>query len=75
MTQSMLRWLLLIVLLAAGVAGVSAQDSGLSLTVAGQYLNNAFDEGAAEIVAFHAPSMTLFVTNGNDKTIDLIDLS
>ena len=67
--------LLVIVWLTLGVFSVSAQEGALTLTVAWQHLSNAFDEGAAEIVAFHAPSATLFVTNGNDKTIDLIDLS
>ena len=35
----------------------------------------AFDESAAEIVAFDKKSESLFVTNGNDKTIDIIDIS
>ena len=35
----------------------------------------AFDESAAEIVAFDKKSKSLFVTNGNDKTIDIIDIS
>ena len=75
MNRSMLRWLLLSLIAVFAVAGVSAQEGALSLTVTGTYLNNVFDEGAAEIVAFHAPTATLFVTNGNTGTSDLIDAS
>lgn len=35
----------------------------------------AFDESAAEIVAFDKRSERLFVTNGNGKTIDIISIS
>ncbi len=68
---------LLIVLLAALVAPAAAQeDTGtLTQTVLGTYETGAFDEGAAEIAAYHAPTQTLYVVNGNDDTIDLIDIS
>ncbi len=45
------------------------------LTLIGSHATGAFDEGAAEIVAHHAGSQRLFVVNGADETIDVLDLA
>ncbi|NDJ78626.1 MAG: alkaline phosphatase [Chloroflexi bacterium] len=66
--------LLIVVILLALAVPMAAQDS-LTLEVLGSYSHGAFDEGAAEIAAFHAPSATLYVVNGDSDTIDLLDIS
>ncbi|MEM7157096.1 MAG: choice-of-anchor I family protein [Myxococcota bacterium] len=38
-------------------------------------LAEIYDEGAAEIAAFDPISQSLFVTNGNDQVIDILDVS
>lgn len=48
---------------------------GPLMTKIGEYRSGVFDDGATEIAAFDAGSQQLFVTNGADKTIDIIDLS
>jgi hypothetical protein len=53
---------------------VGAQD-GLTLTPLGTYATGAFDEGAAEIVAYDAATQTLFVVNGAASTVDLLDMA
>ncbi|MCU0476375.1 MAG: alkaline phosphatase, partial [Anaerolineae bacterium] len=53
---------------------VGAQD-GLTLTPLGTYATGAFDEGAAEIVAYDAATQTLFVVNGAASTVDLLDMT
>ncbi len=53
-------------------------DGDLSLTsleVLGTYTTGVFDEGAAEIVDYHAASQRLFVVNGADEAIDVLDLA
>lgn len=40
----------------------------------GSFETGVFDESAAEIVAFDARSRRLFVVNGNDAAIDIIDI-
>jgi hypothetical protein len=57
------------------VLPVLAQDNPLVLTPLGTYKTNTFDEGGAEIVAYHAASRTLYVVNGAAKTIDLLDIT
>jgi hypothetical protein len=47
----------------------------ISMTVLGSYNTNIFDEGAAEISAYDPESQTLFVVNGEDKVIDMLDIS
>ena len=41
----------------------------------GTYATQVFDEGAAEIVDHHPGSQRLFVVNGADETIDVLDVS
>jgi hypothetical protein len=45
----------------------------IELQVAGTYHTDIFDEGAAEIVAFDPVSQRLFVANGFDNAIDILD--
>ena len=60
-------------------APLSLTHADIDLELLGTYSQPdpeaAFDESAAEIVAFDKKSESLFVTNGNDKTIDIIDIS
>jgi hypothetical protein len=57
------------------VLPVLAQDYPTVLTPLGTYNTNTFDEGGAEIAAFHATSKTLYVVNGAAKSIDLLDIT
>jgi DNA-binding beta-propeller fold protein YncE len=41
----------------------------------GTYATGAFDEGAAEIVDHHVGTQRLFVVNGADETLDVLDLA
>lgn len=41
----------------------------------GEYRSGVFDDGATEIAAYDPISEQLYVTNGADKTIDVLDLS
>jgi hypothetical protein len=50
-------------------------DAQLSLTPIGTYTTGLFNEGAAEIPDFDPASQRLFVVNGGDETIDILDLS
>ncbi|MCU0497569.1 MAG: choice-of-anchor I family protein [Anaerolineae bacterium] len=73
------RLLTLIVLLMVWIM-VQAQSApeatnAVTLEPIGTYTTGLFDEGASEIAAYHAGSATLFVVNGADKTIDLINIS
>lgn len=52
---------------------VSAQE--LKFEKLGSYLTNAFDQAAAEIVAYDATTKRLFVVNGSAKAIDVLDVS
>jgi hypothetical protein len=70
-----LRMLMVLVLLLIGILPAGAQPNELTLTLLGTYATGAFDEGAAEIVAYHPASQTLYVVNGNDDTVDLLSLS
>ena len=47
----------------------------LTLSVIGSYATGIFDEGAAEICAYDPSTKTLFVVNGENKVIDMLDLS
>ena len=51
------------------------ESGSLILTVLGTYSGGAWDEGAAEIVAFDPDTQRAFVVNGDAKTVDLLDLS
>ncbi len=44
------------------------------LELVDRHASGVFDEGAAEIVAYHSASKSAFVTNANDGTLDQIDL-
>lgn len=57
------------------VLPLSAQDSDFTLEILGTYLTNTFDEGGAEIAAYHPVSRTLYVVNGASTTIDLLDIT
>ena len=50
-------------------------DNSIELTRIGRYETGIFDEGAAEITAYDAGNQNLYVINGADKTIDILDLS
>lgn len=54
-----------------------AQTGGgaVELEFLGRYETGAFDEGAAEIVAFDKRSGLAFVTNANANTVDALDIS
>lgn len=58
--------------LAAFSCSLSAQ---VSLERLGSYESGVFDESAAEISAYHAPTQRLFVVNGDVNGIDVLDLS
>lgn len=47
----------------------------IELTKIGNFATGAFDEGAAEIVAYDPVTQRLFTVNGADKTVDVLDLS
>ncbi|MEM6270969.1 MAG: choice-of-anchor I family protein [Bacteroidota bacterium] len=47
----------------------------VSLNLVGTYRTNIFDDSAAEIVAFDSASQRLFVVNGADATVDILDIS
>ncbi len=66
-------FLIVIVLLLS--VPVFAQNNALTLEPIGTYATGAFDEGAAEIAAYHAATRTLFVVNGNDDSVDLLDIT
>jgi DNA-binding beta-propeller fold protein YncE len=46
-----------------------------TLELLDRHSSGLFDEGASEIVAFHANSGRAFVTNANDNSIDIINLN
>ncbi len=47
----------------------------ITLSPSGTYETGIFDESAAEIVAYDADTERLFVTNSNDQTVDVLDMS
>ncbi|MEO1340580.1 MAG: choice-of-anchor I family protein, partial [Cyanobacteria bacterium J06635_13] len=49
-------------------------NNSIELTPIGLFDTGIFDDGAAEIPAFDAASQQLFVTNGANDTIDVLDL-
>ncbi|WP_307844561.1 choice-of-anchor I family protein [Actinotalea solisilvae] len=53
----------------------SAPDAALSVLPLGSFATGVFDEGAAEIVAFHAGTQRLFVVNAQAGTVDVLDAS
>jgi 2',3'-cyclic-nucleotide 2'-phosphodiesterase / 3'-nucleotidase / 5'-nucleotidase len=60
----------------ASVQTPEAEAGALQLTVLGTYNAGAeFDTGAAEIVAHDAATQTLFVVNGDSKTLDMLNIT
>ncbi|MFT6387854.1 MAG: DNA-binding beta-propeller fold protein YncE [Cellvibrionaceae bacterium] len=47
---------------------------GISLKVLGTYESGLIDESAAEIVAYDARSKRVFVTNANDRSVDVLSI-
>jgi len=65
-------------IVAAGLVAlpVGAQESAsLSMAPLATLSLGAFDEGATEIIAYDAATMTVFSVNGETDALDLIDLS
>jgi len=50
-------------------------DPELSIRLIGEYHTGIFDEGGAEIAAFDAATSQLFVTNAEENSVDIIDIS
>ncbi len=48
---------------------------GITLNPIGSYRTGVFDEGGAEIVAHDPVTQRLFITNGNDETVDVIGIA
>ncbi|MGA0332390.1 MAG: choice-of-anchor I family protein [Kiritimatiellia bacterium] len=53
----------------------SGLPEGPLLIKIGEYRSGIFDDGATEIAAYDAISKQLYVTNGADHTLDVLDLS
>ncbi|MCL1480911.1 MAG: choice-of-anchor I family protein [Marinobacter sp.] len=58
---------------ADGASGTS--QTLIELNVLGSYASGAFDESAAEIVAYDTANQRLFVVNANDSTVDVLDIN
>jgi hypothetical protein len=70
------RGLLLVASSALVMSAASAHEGfKVTLTPLGTYSTGVFDEGAAEIVAYDPGTQALFVVNGNDDTIDVLDVT
>jgi UDP-2,3-diacylglucosamine pyrophosphatase LpxH len=50
-------------------------NPAISLSVLGSYTTNIFDKSAAEISAYDPATQTLFVVNGEDNVVDMLDIS
>ncbi len=57
------------------VSGVKSFGKGISLEPIGTYETGIFDDGAAEIVDYDSKNERLFVVNGADRAIDVLDIS
>lgn len=53
----------------------SAAADTIELKLLGRYATGVFDESAAEIPAYDAATRRLFVVNGFDRTLDVLDIS
>jgi 2',3'-cyclic-nucleotide 2'-phosphodiesterase/3'-nucleotidase/5'-nucleotidase len=72
----MLKNILSIVFALAFVINISnAQINSSFMSLKGHIQLGSFDEGAAEIVSYDAENAQLFVTNAENNTIDIIDIS
>ena len=67
--------LLAAAILAACTGAHAKQDKAISLEVLGTYESGIFDDSAAEIVGHDPESQRLFVINGGNKTVDILDIS
>jgi DNA-binding beta-propeller fold protein YncE len=56
-------------------APLAAQDSPLTIEVLGTYTTGVFAESAAEEAAYDAATQRLFVVNGADVSIDILDIT
>lgn len=59
------------------LASVSAAlpATALNVELVGRHASGVFDEGAAEIVAWHAASHRIFVVNADSGAVDILDAS
>ncbi|GAB2598053.1 choice-of-anchor I family protein [Pseudactinotalea suaedae] len=53
----------------------SADDAAITLAPLGSYRTGVIDEGAAEIVVFHAATAQLFVVNADAGIVEVLDAS
>jgi len=67
--------LLATAILLATTGAHAGKDKTISLEVLGTYATGIFDDSAAEIVAHDPASQQLFVINGGNKTVDILDIS
>ncbi|GAA5214450.1 choice-of-anchor I family protein [Corallincola platygyrae] len=63
----------IITALNAGIAGATAPAHPV-LTHESRYSSGLFDEGAAEIVQYHAGSQRAFVVNAADRSVDVLSV-
>lgn len=54
---------------------LAAHASAMSLEPISSYEAKVFDEGAAEVLSYDKAGKKLYVVNGNDKTIDILDIA
>jgi DNA-binding beta-propeller fold protein YncE len=69
----MTKRLLSSVLTVCSLGVAQTATPSISLTKLGTFATRTFDRGAAEIVAYDAPSQRFFVVNGDQKTLDILD--
>lgn len=67
--------LCLVLVLGLTALAAAAKPLRVKLIPMGTYSTGIFDDGAAQIVDYHAPSRTLYVTNVGDETIDVLEIS
>ncbi len=48
---------------------------GITLNPIGSYRTGVFDKGGAEIVVHDPATQRLFITNGNDDTVDVVSIA
>ncbi|MGK2927818.1 MAG: choice-of-anchor I domain-containing protein, partial [Lysobacterales bacterium] len=53
----------------------SAKEKNIGLQLLGSYVSGVFDKAAAEIVAYDADTMRLFVINADANTVDVLSLA
>lgn len=68
-------WLLTILLLMLiSAAPLAAQENALTLDVLGTYTSGVFGESAAEEAAYDAATQRLFVVNGANVSVDILEI-